>query len=189
MGTLIGILGNIKKSYDEKEIIILKAIRGDDESFLKIMKENKEYLYKTAFIYMKNETDSLEVIDEAVYKAYKQIRKLKNPEYFKTWITRIVINISLDKIKAKNKLIPTDEVISLVVDNKNLTIEEKLDLKDALNKLNPKYKRALILQYYNNLTLEEISIVMNCTVSAVKNYIHRGKKSLSEILKEDYLNE
>ena len=39
MGTTIGILGNIKKSYDEKEIIILKAIRGDDESFLKIMKE------------------------------------------------------------------------------------------------------------------------------------------------------
>lgn len=53
MGTLIGILGSIKKSYDEKEIIILKAIRGDDKAFLKLMKEN--------IFYIKNPTE-LEII-------------------------------------------------------------------------------------------------------------------------------
>lgn len=189
MGTLTGILGNFKKTYDRKELLIINSIKGNDEAFLRLMKENKEYLYKTAFIYLKNETDSLEVIDEAVYKSYTQIKKLRKPEYFKTWITRIVINISLDKLKAKNRLVPTEEVIALVIENKNISIEEKLDLKNALDKLNPNYKKALILQYYNNLTIDEISNVMNCTVSAVKNYLHRGKKSLGEILEEDYLNE
>lgn len=184
----IGVLTMRDKVIDENEMLIIRAIKGDDNAFLKLIKDNKEYLYKMAFSYVKDEVDALEVIDEAVYKAYKGIRKLKKPEYFKTWIVRLVINISLDKLKAKKRIVPTEEVINLVAEDKKISVDERLDLKNAIESLNPKYKRAIILKYYNDLTLEEIGEVMGCNVGMIKNYIHRGKKSLSEILKGDYIH-
>ena len=72
--------------------LIENSILGSKDSFAELIFLNKEYLYKTAFLYVKNEVDALEIYSETVYKAYISIHKLKNPNFFKTWITKILIN-------------------------------------------------------------------------------------------------
>ena len=87
---------------------VKKAIRGDDEAFEYIVNNCKERLYRTAFAYVKNEEQALDVVQETVYKAYVSIEKLKNPEYFNTWITRILINNALTVIKKNSKIVYLD---------------------------------------------------------------------------------
>ena len=59
---------------------VKRAIKGDKEAFSNLIKNNKEYLYKIAFMHVKNEDDALEVVHETVYKAFISIRRLKKPE-------------------------------------------------------------------------------------------------------------
>ncbi len=64
------------------EELAIKAKSGDEKAFCELIKINKEVLYKTAFYYTKNEHDSLEILDDTVYKAYKSIKKIKTGKIF-----------------------------------------------------------------------------------------------------------
>ena len=82
--------------------LVDKAKEGCDESFEILINNYKEYLYKTAFLYVKNEHDALDIYQETVYKAYINISKLRNSNFFKTWITKILIN-NVNMKKKTNK--------------------------------------------------------------------------------------
>ena len=56
-------------------------------------------MYKIAFAYLKNEQNSLDAVSETIYKAYKNIDKLKRGEFFNTWITKILINSCKNVLK------------------------------------------------------------------------------------------
>lgn len=66
-------------------ILIKKAVKGNKEAFYELISLYKEQLYKTAYAYLKNETDALEAIQEVTYRAYKNIKKLKQAHFFLTW--------------------------------------------------------------------------------------------------------
>ncbi|WP_040327261.1 sigma-70 family RNA polymerase sigma factor [Clostridium ihumii] len=166
--------------------LIENSILGSKDSFAELIFLNKEYLYKTAFLYVKTEVDALEIYSETVYKAYISIHKLKNPNFFKTWITKILINNAYSKLNNKNKFIDLDCIKNKFTKENTISIEDKLDLYNAIDNLKPKYKTAIILKYFQNLSIKEISLVMNCKENTVKSYIYRAKDMLLKYLKEGY---
>lgn len=60
---------------------------------------------------------------------------------------------------------------------------------NSVDLLRDKYKTVIILKYFNDMTIENISDVMEIPQNTVKTYLRRAKESLSKILREDYLNE
>jgi RNA polymerase sigma-70 factor (ECF subfamily) len=172
---------------DDETRLIKKSIAGDKQCFSELIKKYKIYLYKTAFTYVKNEEDALEILQECTYRAMISIEKLKKYEYFKTWITRIVINCSLDFIKKGNTVCSLNDEVN--IEAKDITIDEKLDLYNAIDLLRDNYKTVIILKYFNDMTIENIARVMEAPENTVKTYLRRAKESLNKILKEDYLNE
>lgn len=178
---------NFEMDYETR--LIKKAIKSDKECFSELMKNYKVYLYKTAYSYVKNEDDALEILQECTYKAMINIIKLKNPSYFKTWITRIVINCSLDFINKSSNICSLNDEVEIKVINTSISIDEKLDLYNAIDLLRDKYKTVIILKYFNDMTIENISNVMEIPENTVKTYLKRAKDSLSKILREGYLDE
>lgn len=88
MGELL-LLKKIKfRNKDSDKDILKKAIKGDKKSIEILINQHKEYLYKTAFLYTKNEQDAVDICQETVYKAIMNIHKLNNLDYFKTWIIK-----------------------------------------------------------------------------------------------------
>src|SRR5690606_40385253 len=79
----------------KKERLVKQAINGDQNALQTLLKEEKDKLYKIAFIYMKNEHDALEVFQQTILEVIESIHQLRNPAYFSTWATRICINVSL----------------------------------------------------------------------------------------------
>lgn len=125
--------------------LVKKAIKGNMSAYGELIAEYQVYLYKTAFLYVKNEADSLDAVQECVTRGLLGIEKLKEPQYFKTWITRILINcIRQDKKKAPT--ISLDEYVETGVEN--YLIEEKVDLYDAIDSLSDQYKTVVILFYF-----------------------------------------
>ncbi|XZL24774.1 sigma-70 family RNA polymerase sigma factor [Clostridium perfringens] len=181
---------DIDRKNELNEIKLIKeSIKGNKESFGILIKNNKEYLYKMAFLYVKDEQDALEVIHETVYRAFLNIEKLKKAKFFNTWITRILINVSIDFLKKKGKNEMLDESTPIIKEKCEISTEEKLDLYNAIDLLNDNYKTVIIMMYFNDMKIKDISRVMEIPENTVKTYLRRAKQALGEVLKEGYLNE
>lgn len=168
--------------------LVEKAVNGDKQSFIQLIDNRKGMLYRTAFLYMKNQQDALEIVDTTVYKAYLSIKKLKDPKFFNTWLTKILINASLDLLRYRKKVVLSNDAYDVEYEPQDSSL--KIDLYNAVDKLQGKYKTAIILKYYNNLKISEVAEVMECTESNVKNYIHKALKTLRYEINEkgDYIN-
>ncbi len=171
------------KSLSEDELIKLSK-KGNDDSFEELMKIYKDYLYKMAFLYVKNEHDALDVCQETILNAYLGISKLKNTTYFKTWITKILINIVHNKNRYDNRF-QNISVEDITLEISYEDIEVKLDLYDVIDTLEDKYKTPIILQYFYDLPISNIAKIMECNENTIKSNIRRGKMKMYEQLKGD----
>lgn len=150
--------------------------------------ENINKIYRLAFSYVKNEHDAEDVVNESVRRALDGIEQLRNDEFLGTWFFRIVINTSNTYLKSKSKLIYLDEIVE-----DSLTTEDKYqdtDLYDAIMKLDSKYRIVIILKFYEDMTIERISEILDENISTVKTRLYKALKKLRlEIDKEDMLDE
>lgn len=168
--------------------LVKKAIRGNPDAYGELIITHQNYLYKMAFLYMKNEQDALDLVGTVILKGYQNIRKLKNPEWFRTWITRILINTAKD---IQKKIIYFDEIDSTSVADQQhgITSEEKLDLTAAITQLPEKYRSVIILKYFSGMSVKEIACIMSIPEGTVKAYLNRARGQLKKLLKEDYFYE
>jgi len=166
---------------------VIKAIKGDKGAFYELIQEKRDTLYKTAFVYTKNQHDALEILDDTVYRAYISIKKLKQPLYFNTWLTKILINTSINYIKKQKKVVYLEENSweQSAVDSDR---EELIDLYDAIDKLDNKYRMIVVLRYFQDLTVPQIAEVMECPLGTIKTHLHRALKQLRINLQEDVVN-
>lgn len=110
-------------------------------------------------------------------RAMISMDKLREPQYFKTWITRILIN-SIYRAQQKYRNSSPFEDYNEAAPEQTLSIEEKTDLYDALDLLPPMYKTVVILQYFHGMKIKDIAEVMNIPQGSVKAYLHRAKELL-----------
>ncbi|MDR3598732.1 sigma-70 family RNA polymerase sigma factor [Clostridium sp.] len=162
------------------------AICGDEEAFTYLINSKKEQLYRTAFAYVKNKEDALDIIQETVYKAYVSIYKLKEPKYFNTWITKILINTSITFMKKNSKIIYLEDELNNITDSEN-NQDEKLDLLHAIDKLEEKIKRVIILKYLNDLTISDVAKVLDIPEGTAKTYLNKGLSKLKIYLGEELI--
>lgn len=172
------------KKITSSDDIIKNAIKGDRDAIEIIIAEHKEYLYKIAFLYVKNEHEAIEICQETVYKIVINIHKLKNEKYFKTWITRILINNINDMNRYKRKFTNNVNEIESIGDISYEELEEKIDLYNAIDELEMKFKTPIILQYFHDMNMKEISKILDVNENTIKTYIRRGKLKLYKLLKE-----
>lgn len=185
MGEIFSLKANLNLDDDFEIKLVKKARKGDSDAFTELYKINKVYLYKIAYSYVKDENKALDILQECAYKGFLNINKLKNPNFFKTWITKVLINIAIDFLKSDNKIIYLNDDTSLVSSEESISIEEKLDLYTAIDSLRESYKTVIILKYFNDMSIDEISYVMNIPINTVKSNLRRAKESLNKVLREE----
>lgn len=146
----------------DAEFLSAKARSGDDNAFFELIHARKEILYRTAYTYVRNRDDALDIVNEAVYKAYRSIGKLKEPALFNTWLMRILIICSLDHKKKFGRLVPVEELPTNASDTVTQDNIENLDLYSALGVLDENCRTVIILKYFQDLTITQISEIMQC---------------------------
>lgn len=161
--------------------LIKKAIKGNKECLEELLVLHGDQLYRTAYLYVQNREDALDVVQEVSYKAFLSIGQLKNEKFFLTWLTKILINCSYDVLKKNNKELPLSSMIELTT-NEREKREENLDLLEAINRLDEKYKNAIILFYFQDLPISEVAKVMKIPENTVKTFLSRGKDRLKKLL-------
>lgn len=163
--------------------IVQQAIAGDKEAFEQLLILEEEKLFYTALSYVGQKEDALDAIQEAACKAYLSVSQLKQPEFFSTWLFRILIHECYRLLKKGQKMIPYEEseLLNRLQHEENVVVNP-IDLSEAIKQLNHSQQMAIVLFYYYDLPMKEISEVMEKPVSTIKTYLHRGKKQLKREL-------
>ena len=163
-----------------------KAINGDKEAFSRIITQNKESMYKTAIVILKNEDDAYDALQEALIKMYRNITKLQSKEAFNFWSRRIIVNCCYDIINKNKKVI---DITSKITENFEEAREDVYDcehsLVQTLEKIEPDLRVTVTLYYYNDLSTREIGEILQIPTGTVKSRLARAREKLYEILKEE----
>lgn len=161
--------------------MVERAIAGDDEAFLQFIHTYKIDLYRTAIYLLKNEEHALEAVQEVTYRAYKNIKKLREPQYAKTWLIRIMINYCNDEIKKSHRTIVTEENVHGYVEADN---ELRLEVQEALVQLDQKTREIIMLKYFHDLTIKEIASATSRPEGTVKTWLYKGLQTMREFFQE-----
>lgn len=147
------------------------------------VKENQEKLYRIAFSYSKDEDASLDIVQEAIAKALKNINKLKEEKYLKTWFYRILINECLQDIKKKKRITTCElqEIENQIQWNDNINADG-IDIYKHIQNLNEKLRTVIILRFFEDMKIEEIARITKTNQNTVKSRLYKGLKELKKLI-------
>lgn len=183
---------------DYEKTLIKKAKKGNIKAFEKLIVKHEKIAYNTAYRLFNNEEDAKDITQEAFIKVFKNIKNFNESSSFSTWIYRIVTNTCLDEmrkrkgketesldenIEMEDSSIKKDvEDVSTDLEKNIIEKEEKQEIHNAIHSLKEDYKTVIILKDIQGFKYDEISKILECSVSTVKTRVRRGRNNLKEIL-------
>jgi RNA polymerase sigma factor (sigma-70 family) len=186
----------------EHEELIEKIRNGDAASFEKLFNLFKDRVFNTALGYIQNKEDAEEITQDVFVEIYRSIDRFKGKSALGTWIYRITVNKSLDRIKHRKRRkrfafltslfdSQSGELIHQPVEFNHPGVEAELKerakyLFDAINRLPENQKTAFILTENEGLSHTEAGEVMNKTAKAIESLVRRAKENLKVILSNVY---
>lgn len=140
--------------------------------------ENYNRYYRVAYSYVKNESDAMDIVQEAAYKAINKSSMLKNLDYAETWIYRIVVNEAYNMLRKKKK----EEYQTQETELSREDHYEDQDLHQAILQLKEEEQTVIYLRYYEDRQLDEIAEITKEKLSTVKSRLYRAVGKLKMAL-------
>lgn len=136
-------------------------------------------LYRLAFSYVQTEEDAMDVVQESACKALEAYQKIQSQSYIKTWLYRIVINTSIDTLRKRKKetIGIEDYMLDQTLTDPNNAYTD-LELMDLFHLLNEKDRTVMILRFFEDMKLDDISAITMESVNTVKTRLYRALKLL-----------
>ena len=167
----------MKKQTDD---LVKRAKRHESEAFTELMQLYMTDMYKVAYAILMNDEDAADAIGDTILICWEKMNQLVKIRYFKTWMTRILINKCYDIRKKNQNLICLDEY-----EEPAACDEYNLELKEALAALDEKYRIIMILFYSEGYRIREISDILKIPESTVKTRLQRGRESWKFIIRKN----
>ena len=177
---------------------IKQVLKGDQNAFGEIVELYKDKVFQICFRMVGNAHEAEDLAQEAFVRAYTNINSFNQNLKFSTWLYRIATNLCIDRLRKKKPdyyldaeiagtegltmysqvpsktVLPEDEVV-------NLEIQQQI--QQEISKLPEKYRSVIVLKYIEELSLNEISNILEIPLGTVKTRIHRGREALRHQLR------
>ena len=176
------------------EDIIKRVQEGDEIAFKQLTQSIENDLYRVAKTRLSDDDDIKDAIQNTMIITYKNARKIKDINCFKTWMIHVLIN-ECNKIYKKNKKnneIFNKLIIDLGFENNEDTIQEinnKMSFDTLIEKLNYDEKIVLTLYYNSGLSYTQISKILKINVNTIKSRLTRSVNKLKRYYKEVKIND
>lgn len=148
----------------------------DRAFFIAEIETCSDMMYRVAWSILRNEVDVQDALQDAVLKAWEKRDKLREEKYFRTWMTRILINVCYDTQRMHRKIVLLDKIPV------QSSSAPDPDLAMALEALPEKLRLPLVLCYSEGMTYEEAADVLRIPMTTLRGRLRRGKKELREEL-------
>lgn len=177
---------------------ITEVLKGDHNAFSEIVELYKDKVYQLCYRMLGNSHEAEDIAQEAFIRAYVNIDRYNTSRKFSTWLYRIATNLCIDRIRKKKPDYyldaeiagtdgltmysqiaadgsqPADEVTNMELQN---------EIQKEISSLPEKYRSVIVLKYIEELSLNEISEILDLPLGTVKTRIHRGREALRKRLR------
>ena len=165
--------------------ILERCKQNDRRAQMQLYNKYSQGMYYVAFRFLKNSFEAEEAMQEGFVKAFTKMHQYNGEVTFGAWLKRIVINKSIDMLKAKKlELVEMNEqVLGKVDEDTDWTVEDGItvdQIKEAIEDLPERYRYAVMLFLIEGYDHQEISEILEITEVASRTLVHRGKKKLQE---------
>lgn len=160
------------------EELVRKAKQKDPDAFEELIRRNMQSLYKVAKAYLPSDEDVADAVQETILVCYEKLPSLKHDDYFKTWMTRILMRKCCDILK-RNKVIHfSSNIEEQPVSDRAF---EELEWKEVIQLLDEKYRLIMILFYVEGFQTGEIAQILDMNENTVRTRLKRGREEMQEI--------
>lgn len=164
-----------------KELVRRAQKEKDAEAFILLMEENRQSMLKVAKSYLSNEEDVADVMQDTILTCYEKLDMLRQPEFFKTWLIRIVINKCKDVLRRNYSCAPGDLIETAAPDR----TAEDLEFMELLGTIDEKYRTILVLYYVEGFNTREIAELLDLNEHTVKSRLVRARKKFEMVYRKE----
>lgn len=154
------------------QALIQRAVSGDSDAFVTLIEAQKVTLYKVARSYLHNDADAADAISETVLACFEKLNTLRQPQYFRTWLVRILIHKCQDILQERRRSVPLEELVQVGYTEPGHARVEFFALLDSLDE---KYRTVLLLYYGEGFKVREIAQAMDMKEETVKTHLKRAR--------------
>jgi len=182
----------------ESEIIKL-VLQGEKENFRMLVEQYQQMVFRTCMGFLHNKDDADDLTQDIFIQAYQSLSRFKGESAFSTWLYRIAVNASLNKVRKTSKNFILQRIDAFLGAEKSREAPflqsdtedpEKILIRQehvewvgrALNLLPENQRTAIVLSKYDDLSQKEIAEILKTTEGAVEGLLQRAKKNLREKL-------
>lgn len=179
-------------NYSEDSCLINEILKGDIDSYEKIISKYQSKLYGYIFKLVRDEYAAQDILQETFLKAYINLNQYNRKKDFSPWLLRIARNNVLDYFKKKKNysIFQLNENTDSIEENRRDEIPHKAleerektnKIDQVINSLPEKYRILIVLKYFNDLNYKEISERMNISVDKVKWRLYQARKTMAKEL-------
>lgn len=144
----------------------------DEQVWLEQMRAAETSLYHVACAILDSETDRRDAMQETALRAWEHRRSLRNEAYFKTWVTRIAVNVCRDTLRKNRRMTPVETL------PESPAPESPTELYATIESLPERLRLPLVLYYLEGYSVEETARALGVPSGTVKFRLHEARKAL-----------
>ena len=161
------------------EALVTAAKNGDKEAFVQLIRMNKQSMYKVAWVYLRDEQDIADALQNTILSCYEKIHGLREAKYFKTWIIRILINECKDILGQRNHGTELENFAEGVY-CEELNVCE---WKQLLLCLDEESQKIVELYYFDEFSVKEIGTILEMNSNTVSTKLSRARAKLKRVIR------
>ena len=155
----------------------------DSNSFAMLVEAQTDTLYRVSMSMLRNEQDAQDAVHDAILRAYENRSRLRQEEYFGTWLTRILINECHKQLRRRKRYADPGDTFPEAASRDDPY--RSVEIGEAIDSLPEKIRLTVILYYVEDYSVKEIKSILQIPEGTVKSRLNQGRKLLRKALGED----
>ncbi len=170
------------------DLALKRAAAGDNDAFATLAAPRLDRMFATALLILRDRGYAEDAVQEALVRAWKDLRSLRDPRRFDAWLRRLLVNACRDESRRGRR---HESNIRLLPDHDRPIQDSSNELVDrdaigrALSRLSIEHRAVLVHQYYLDLAIAEVADALDIPVGTAKSRLHHARNALREAIDLD----
>ena len=164
--------------------LMRQHVEGDPDAFGELFRRHRDRMWAVALRTTRNPELAADCVQDAFISAFRRAGSYRGDAAVTTWLHRIVVNACLDRLRRDKPTSPLPEHDLADKHDAHGSVDTRLDVREALDRLPEGQRMALVLVDMHGLSVLEAAAVLEVAEGTVKSRCSRGREAMAAMLRE-----